>query len=48
MFGDAVTLGDVHAFWWLYIPHIANTPFYVYAHAFGELLVLALYARYQR
>ena len=31
-----------------YIPHIIGTPFYVYAYAFGELLVLALYAQYQR
>ena len=48
MFGDALKLGEEHACWWLYIPHIVNTPFYVYAYAFGELLVLALYARYQR
>ena len=48
MFGDALVLGEEHASWWLYIPHIVNSPFYVYAYAFGELLVLALYARYQR
>ena len=48
MFGDALTLGDEHARWWLYIPHIIDVPFYVYAYAFGELLVLALYAQYQR
>jgi oligoendopeptidase F len=47
MFGDALTLGEEHANWWLYIPHIINTPFYVYAYAIGELLVLSLYARYQ-
>jgi len=47
MFGDSLTLGEDHAWWWLYIPHIINTPFYVYAYAFGELLVLSLYARYQ-
>ena len=47
MFGDSLKLGDDHACWWLYIPHIVDTPFYVYAYAFGELLVLALYARYQ-
>ena len=47
MFGDALTLGDDHACWWLYIPHIVDVPFYVYAYAFGELLVLALYARYR-
>ena len=47
MFGDSVQLSDDYAWWWLYIPHIVETPFYVYAYAFGELLVLALYARYQ-
>ncbi len=48
MFGEALRLGEEHACWWVYIPHIVNTPFYVYAYAFGELLVLALYACYQR
>lgn len=47
MFGDALELGEPHAWTWLYIPHIVQTPFYVYAYAFGELLVLALYARYK-
>ncbi|HAR65158.1 MAG TPA: oligoendopeptidase [Lentisphaeria bacterium] len=47
MFGDSVKLGDEHAWWWLYIPHIYRSPFYVYAYAFGELLVLSLYARYK-
>lgn len=48
MFGDSLTLGEEHADWWLYIPHIVDVPFYVYAYAFGELLVLALYAQYQQ
>jgi oligoendopeptidase F len=48
MFGDSLTLGEEHADWWLYIPHIVDVPFYVYAYAIGELLVLALYANYQR
>jgi len=48
MFGDSLKLGDEHADWWLYIPHIVDVPFYVYAYAFGELLVMALYARYQQ
>ncbi len=47
MFGDSIRLGDEHACWWLYIPHIVDVPFYVYAYAFGELLVMALYARYR-
>lgn len=48
MFGPSLTLGEDHQWTWLYIPHIVNTPFYVYAYAFGELLVLALYARYRQ
>ena len=30
------------------IPHIYHTPFYCYAYSFGQLLVLALYRRYQQ
>ncbi len=47
MYGQAVTLGDHYRRWWSYIPHFVHTPGYVYAYAFGELLVLALYARYR-
>lgn len=48
MFGDSLVLGDDHKWTWLYIPHIVQWPFYVYAYAFGELLVLSLYARYKK
>jgi len=47
MFGDSVKLGDDHRFWWLYISHFVNSPFYVYAYSFGELLVMSLYARFR-
>lgn len=47
MFQDSVTLGDHYSIWWSYIPHFIHTPGYVYAYAFGELLVLALYAIYR-
>ena len=46
MFGDSVTLRQDYAIWWAYISHFLSTPGYVYSYAFGELLVLALYARY--
>ena len=42
MFGDSVQLSDDYGCWWLYIPHFVHSPFYCYAYAFGELLVLAL------
>ena len=47
MFEGSVTLTDSYGVWWSYIPHFIHSPGYVYAYAFGELLVLALYARYQ-
>ena len=42
MHGDAVQLTEGYAWWWLYIGHFIRSPFYCYAYAFGELLVLAL------
>ena len=46
MFGDSVRLLDHYKTWWSYIPHFVHSPGYVYAYAFGELLVMALYDRY--
>jgi oligoendopeptidase F len=48
MFGDSVTLSEDYGIWWSYIPHFLHTPGYVYSYAFGELLVLALYAIYKK
>ncbi|NGP90084.1 M3 family oligoendopeptidase [Fodinibius halophilus] len=48
IYGDAVTLTEGYDIWWSYIPHFLHTPGYVYAYAFGELLVLALYDEYTR
>jgi oligoendopeptidase F len=42
MHGDVVRLTDGYGWWWLYIGHFVHVPFYCYAYAFGELLVLAL------
>ena len=46
-FGDAVEVSEEFQWEWASIPHIYATPFYVYAYAFGQLLVLALYQQYR-
>ena len=49
---QAQSLGDAFEFmagyetFWAYIPHFVHSPFYVYAYAFGDGLVNALYATY--
>ncbi len=48
MFSDSVTMTEDYGVWWSYVPHFIHVPGYVYAYAFGNLLVLALYARYQQ
>ncbi len=45
--GDSMSLSDDFAVEWTAIPHIYHTPFYCYAYAFGNLLVLALYRKYK-
>jgi oligoendopeptidase F len=47
MFGDSVTLTEDYGWWWMYIGHFIHSPFYCYAYAFGELLVLALVQKYR-
>ncbi len=46
MFGNSVTLTSDYGVWWSYISHFIHAPGYVYAYAFGELLVLSLYNMY--
>lgn len=46
-FGEAVELSDEFRWEWVSIPHIYQVPFYVYAYAFGQLLVFSLYQQYQ-
>jgi oligoendopeptidase F len=46
-FGDSLELNDEFKFEWSIIPHFHNYPFYVYAYAFGQLLVLSLYKQYR-
>ncbi len=37
---------DGYRLWWSYVPHFINTPGYVYAYAYGQLLALSVYQRY--
>jgi oligoendopeptidase F len=46
-FGDSVEVGEEFKWEWVSIPHIYFTPFYVYAYAFGQLLVLSLYRQFK-
>jgi oligoendopeptidase F len=46
--GDVVHLTEDYGWWWAYIGHFVHTPFYCYAYAFGELLVLALVKKYEQ
>lgn len=46
-FGDAVDVSEEFRWEWVSIPHIYHTPFYVYAYAFGQLLVLSLYQQFK-
>lgn len=47
-FGDSVDVDPIFAKEWSYIPHIVASPFYCYAYSFGDLLSLALFARYKK
>jgi oligoendopeptidase F len=46
-FGEAIEINEEFRWEWVSIPHIYHTPFYVYAYAFGQLLVLSLYKQYK-
>ena len=46
LFGDSVEVTDGYRMWWSYVPHFINTPGYVYAYAYGQLLALSAYSRY--
>lgn len=47
MFGPAVEITEGYRSWWSYIPHFIHTPGYVYAYAYGQLLALSVYRRYE-
>jgi oligoendopeptidase F len=48
LFGGAVEITQGYRNWWSYIPHFINTPGYVYAYAYGQLLALSAYGRYRQ
>ncbi len=45
--GPAFRFAEEYRFYWAYIPHFIHSPFYVYAYAFGDCLVNALYQLYR-
>ncbi len=47
MLGDSVELTEGYTSWWSYIPHFIATPGYVYAYAYGQLLALSVYGKYE-
>jgi oligoendopeptidase F len=48
MFGDSVEITGGYRSWWSYIPHFIGSPGYVYAYAYGQLLALSVYQRYEQ
>jgi oligoendopeptidase F len=46
--GPVFDFASEYSVFWSYVPHFVHTPFYVYAYAFGDCLVNALYAEYER
>ena len=45
--GPAITIDETYRPIWGFIPHFVHVPFYVYAYAFGDCLVNALWQVYQ-
>ncbi|HEY8290130.1 MAG TPA: M3 family oligoendopeptidase [Acetobacteraceae bacterium] len=45
--GPAFEFTPEYGVFWAYVPHFIHSPFYVYAYAFGDCLVNALYAVFQ-
>ena len=48
LLGDSVEVTEGYRSWWSYIPHFIGSPGYVYAYAYGQLLALSVYERYER
>jgi oligoendopeptidase F len=48
LLGDSVEITDGYRSWWSYVPHFIGSPGYVYAYAYGQLLALSVYERYEQ
>jgi oligoendopeptidase F len=48
LLGDSVQITDGYRSWWSYVPHFIGSPGYVYAYAYGQLLALSVYQRYEQ
>jgi oligoendopeptidase F len=47
LLGDSVEVSDDYGVWWSYVWHFIDAPGYVYAYAYGHLLALSVYRRYE-
>jgi oligoendopeptidase F len=47
LLGDSVEPDAEYGSWWSYVPHFIDTPGYVYAYAYGHLLALSVFRRYE-
>ncbi|MEA2469940.1 MAG: oligoendopeptidase [Thermoleophilaceae bacterium] len=47
LLGDSVQVTPGYLSWWSYVPHFMSTPGYVYAYAYGQLLAMSVYRRYE-
>lgn len=45
--GPAFEYEEYYKYFWSYIPHFIEVPFYVYGYAFGDCLVNTLYAQFE-
>ncbi len=48
LLGDSVEVTEGYRTWWSYVPHFIGSPGYVYAYAYGQLLALSVYERYEQ
>src|SRR3954470_12499306 len=47
LLGDSIEITPGYLSWWSYVPHFMATPGYVYAYAYGQLLAMSVYRRYE-